>query len=178
MPPASAAILQQSSGDASTLWPSVALAAAGVTTGLGAGIFAAFQVAILPGLNQVGDEAFVATFQAINRAIVNPAFLAVFFGAPIVIGIATAGWWRDNRSVALWLGIALALQVANLAITIGGNIPLNDALAEAGTVSGAAATTARRAFEAPWRRLHTIRTLASVASTVAIGVAAIVGLRD
>jgi len=156
----------------------VALVAAGIVTGLSAGIFAAFQVAVLPGLKQVDDDAFVATFQGINRAIVNPAFLAVFFGAPILIGIATAGWWQDDRPVAVWLGIALALQVANLAITIGGNIPLNDALAGAGIVTGPGATAARSAFEAPWSRLHTVRTLASVASTVAIGVAAIVGLRE
>lgn len=173
----SLAVLQSTPPESPALWPAAMLATAGVATGLSAGIFAAFQVSIMPALKKVDDDAFVATFQAINRAILNPAFLAVFVGAPVLLGVATASWWRDDRSVAAWLGLACVLQVANLAITGRGNVPLNTDLDRTGAVSGAAATTARTAFEAPWNRLHAIRTLASVASTVAFGIACITAIR-
>ncbi len=173
----SLAVLQSTPPEAPALWPVVALATAGAITGLSAGIFAAFQVAILPALKDVDDDAFVATFQAVNRVIINPAFLAVFVGAPVLLGVASALWWRDDRPVAVWLGVACALQLANIAITGRGNIPLNDALVQAGAVSGPAAAVARVAFEAPWSRLHLIRTAASVASTVAVGIAAILAIR-
>ena len=171
------AILQSIPPDSPGIWPAVALAAAGVATGLSAGIFAAFQVAVMPALKTVSDDAFVSTFQSVNRAILNPAFLSVFVGAPILLGVATASWWRDDRTVAIWLGVACVLQIANLAITGRGNIPLNEALDQVGQVSGPAATAARLAFENPWNRLHLIRTAASVASTVAVGIAAIFAIR-
>ena len=171
------AALQIATSDAPGFWPTTVLAAAGVATGLSAGIFAAFQVAIMPGLKSVNDDAFVATFQQINRAIINPAFISVFIGAPVLLGVATASWWREDRAVATWLGAACILQIANVVITGRGNIPLNDALDRAGDVTGSQATAARRAFEAPWNRLHLIRTAASVASAVAVGIATVAAIR-
>jgi uncharacterized membrane protein len=173
----SLAVLQQATPDSPAFWPTLPLGAATVATGLSAGIFTAFQVAIVPGLKRVNDDAYVSTFQAINRAILNPAFLSLFVGAPILLAVATASWWREDRAVAAWLGAALVLQVANLAITIGGNVPLNEALDRAGIVAGPAATAARTAFEGRWNRLHTVRTVASVASTVALGFAAVGAIR-
>jgi uncharacterized membrane protein len=54
-----------------------------------------------------------------------------------------------------------------------GNVPLNQRLAkfDVTNASGNEIAQARTGFEKPWNRLHTIRTLASIAATVLIFVA-------
>ncbi len=164
--------------EAIPLGPPVALAAASVATGLSAGVFFTFQVSIVPALAKVDDEAYVSSFQSINRAILNPLFLSAFVGAPLLIAGAAALYWREDRPIALTIAAGLALQVATLAISGRGNVPLNDQLDQVGPVSGVAASVARTAFEAPWNRLHAIRTVTSVASLVALGVAAAMAIRN
>lgn len=163
---------------ASSIWPPVALAAATVATGLSAGVFYTFQVAIVPALLEVDDEAYVSTFQAINRAILNPWFLSVFIGAPVLVAGALTMYWREDRPIALAIAVGLALQVATVAITGTGNVPLNEQLEQPGTVSGPAATAARAAFEDRWNRLNLIRALVSVASFVSLGVAGVMAVRN
>ncbi|MDQ3654657.1 MAG: DUF1772 domain-containing protein [Chloroflexota bacterium] len=152
----------------------VSMVAATVATGLSAGVFYTFQVSIVRALAEVNDEAYVATFQSINRTILNPWFVSVFLGAPVLAGAALALHWGADRPLVA----AIVLQVASVAITIAGNIPLNEALDREGPVTGAAATAARTAFEGPWNRLHLARTIASVGSFVALGIASIVASRN
>jgi uncharacterized membrane protein len=54
----------------------VVLIAATMTVGLMAGIFGIYSNAIMPGLRRTDDRTFVAAFQAIDRAIINPVFMA------------------------------------------------------------------------------------------------------
>jgi uncharacterized membrane protein len=164
--------------ESTPLGPPVALAAATVMAGLSAGVFYTFQVSIIGALANVDDDKYVSTFQSINRAILNPWFLSVFVGAPLVIAGALAMYWREDRPIALVITVGLALQVATVAITGAGNVPLNDQLDKVGVVSGPAATAARVAFEASWNRLNLIRTVTSVASFVALGVAAVMAIRN
>jgi uncharacterized membrane protein len=58
-----------------------ALVAATITMGLVAGVFGLYAQTIMPGLRRTDDWTFVAVFQAIDRAIVNPWFMASFFSA-------------------------------------------------------------------------------------------------
>ena len=155
----------------------VSMVAATVATGLGAGVFYTFQVSIVRALAEVDDEAYVTTFQSINRTIVNPWFVSVFLGAPVLAGAALALHWGADRPLVTAIAAGLALQVASVAITVAGNIPLNEALDREGVVTGAAATAARTAFEASWNRLHLARTVASVGSFVAFGIASILASR-
>jgi uncharacterized membrane protein len=171
-------LIQNATGDDPVgLGPTLTLAAATVATGLAAGVFYTFQVSIVNALREVDDNAYVSTFQAINRRIQNPGFIATFLGAPLLIVAALVAWWGEDSATAVWIGAGLALQAVSLTITIGGNIPLNNALDRTGQVSGAAATAARSAFEGPWNRLHAIRTLASIGSFVALAAAAMTAMR-
>ena len=54
---------------------SISLVAATVTTGLMAGLFAAFAYAIMPALDRAGDRTFIETMQRINIAILNDWFM-------------------------------------------------------------------------------------------------------
>lgn len=156
----------------------VAMVAATVAIGLSAGVFYTFQVSIVRALAAVDDITYVATFQSINRTIVNPWFVSVFLGAPALAGAALALHWGAGRPLVAAIVAGLALQVASVVITVAGNIPLNEALDREGLVTGAAATAARTAFEASWNRLHLARTIASVGSFVAFGIASILAARS
>ena len=154
------------------------MVAATVASGLSAGVFYTFQVSIVRALAEVDDTTYVATFQSINRTIVNPWFVSVFLGAPVLAGAALALHWGADRSLVTTIAIGLAMQVASVAITVAGNIPLNEALDREGVVAGAAATAARTAFEGSWSRLHLARTVASVGSFVAFGIASVLAARS
>ncbi|KAA1428487.1 anthrone oxygenase family protein [Nocardioides antri] len=139
---------------------SVALITAAVGSGLVAGLFFAFQTAVMPGLAKTDDRTFVTAMQGINVAILNPVFLAVFI-APL-LALAFAAVAGPSRA---WVIAAAALYLAMFVITRAGNIPLNDALNAVGATQDASALdSARRAFEGPWNRLHLVRTAAVVAS--------------
>ncbi|HYI24338.1 MAG TPA: DUF1772 domain-containing protein [Thermomicrobiales bacterium] len=151
--------------------PSAVLAAATVATGLAAGVFYTYQVSVTRALAQVGDDAYVATFQSINRTIQNAGFAASFIGAPVLIVASLATWWGEDRQVAGTIAAGLVLQAVSLAITGTGNIPLNAQLERTGLVTGAEASDARNRFESRWNRLHAARTFASIGSFTALTIA-------
>lgn len=122
-------------------------------TGLLAGVYAAFAIAVMPGLRRVDDGAFVVATTAINRAIVNPAFLLLFLGAPAA---ATALAVTAPSPAAI---TAAAAALAALVLSFGANIPLN---------RGLEARRDRRAFEGPWTGWHLLRTVCATGSFVAL----------
>ena len=105
----------------------VALLAATMTAGLMAGVFGIYALAIMPGLRATDDRTFVAAYQAIDRAIVNPLFMLWFFGPPLFAG-AAAALLGGERSVLPWIAAALALYLAVVVITFAVHLPLNDAI--------------------------------------------------
>ncbi|MEV2276871.1 anthrone oxygenase family protein [Nocardiopsis sp. NPDC049922] len=147
-----------------------------VLTGLFAGLFFAFSVAVMPGLRRVGDRVMIETMQGINVAILNPLFALVFLGAPVaalvtVVLYATGGAW----AAAGWAAVAAAALVAVLVVTFAANIPRNNALEEAGPAENVADPAAvRGAFETVWGRWNHVRSwlsaVALVCGVVAVGV--------
>jgi uncharacterized membrane protein len=117
-----------------------------VLSGLLAGVYVAFVIAVMPALHELSDAAFARAMNSINVAIVNPVFLTVFVGAPL-IAVVLAATRRDPVTIAAAVAAAVALVV-----TVAVNVPLNDALADGGT---------RAAFEAPWVHWHYLRTAAA-----------------
>ena len=114
-----------------------------VLNGLLAGIYVAFVVAVMPALHGLPDDTFVRVMNRINVVIVNPAFLILFMGAP-VLAVVLAVARRDPLTIA-----AAVAAVIAVVITVAVNVPLNDALADGGT---------RARFEAPWVVWHYVRT--------------------
>ena len=159
----------QFGGDSSPVSPdprsslaTAALASATVSGGLLAGVFYAFQISVVRGLADVDDAAYVATFRAINRRILNPWFLTVFLGS----GPLTLAAWALNRNatapVRSLISSGLLLNGVMLAVTMAGNVPLNTALE-----NGAG----RARFERPWNRRNLVRTLAAAGSFAALALA-------
>ena len=143
-------------------WTSATLVAATLTTGLMAGLFAAFWYAIMPGLGRASDLAFVEGMQRINVAILNGWFGLCFAGAlvfSVVAAILHAG--AERRSVLPWIVAGAVLYLVVLVVTFAVNVPLNDRLDAAGDPGRIGDLHAvRDRFEAAWVRANAVRTLA------------------
>ncbi|WP_137989240.1 DUF1772 domain-containing protein [Streptomyces vilmorinianum] len=135
------------------------LALAVASTGLYAGFMLIFLTGIMPALARLGDREFVDAMRRINEYVPKPVFLVVFLG---VVAFPVAAFFApvDGRSdTQKWLVLAgLVCAVLNHLVTIGGNIPLNNALA-ASESTGEDPSAVRAAFEKRWNGLHLIRTV-------------------
>ncbi|MFG2005866.1 DUF1772 domain-containing protein [Spirillospora sp. NPDC048911] len=142
------------------------LVAAVVTTGLMAGLFAAFSYAVMPGLAKVGDRAFIDAMQRINVAIVNGWFMVSFMGALAFAGLAAALHWKaDDRSVLPWIVAGFVLYLVMFIITVAINVPMNDKLMAAGDPAKITDLAAvRTEFEARWVTWNIVRALTSTAA--------------
>jgi len=139
-----------------------ALITATMTTGLMAGVFGLYQHTVMPGLRHTDDRTFVGAFQAVDRAILNPWFLASFVGALVVT--AVAAFLNPGR----WVVAALILYAVVVVITVAVHVPLNDAIKAAGEPDRIAdlAAVRDRFDEARWAGWNLVRT---IATTVAFG---------
>jgi uncharacterized membrane protein len=135
----------------------VALILATVTTGMMAGVYAIYTNAFMPGLAKTDDKTFVAAFQAVDRAIINPIFLGLGFLGSLVFTLL-AGLFSLGEGALVWIAIAFVLNLITAIITIAVNVPLNDALKAAGDPNTIDVAAARAAFnESRWRSYNAIR---------------------
>jgi uncharacterized membrane protein len=162
---------------AGSLAPGAALGLSTIGAGLGAGLFYGYQISVIRGLAEVEDVSYVTTFQALNDTIVNAWFAPVFFGTVPLIGIALVLNRRAPRPVKIFIALALVLHIASFAVTVAGNVPLNNDLARVDPVTVESAALARADFEDQWNRLHLVRTLLSVAGFTSLVGAAVIGRR-
>lgn len=138
-------------------------------TGLSAGLCFTWTNAITPGIGRLDDLGYLQSFQEMNRAIINPIFLIVFFG-PFFLHIINVYLNRNQPSAIFWMVFTAGiLYIAGvIVITIFGNIPLNELLenAELEMLSPDSLKQLRNNFENKWNLLHLIRTITAVLSFV------------
>ena len=91
---------------------SITMFSAVMLTGLSAGLFYAWAVSVIPGTKRVPDTVYLETMQAINRAILNPAFYLIFFGSLFLLVVSTIQQFQAGLS--FWLMLAATL-IDNLA---------------------------------------------------------------
>lgn len=145
------------------------LSVATLTMGLMAGVFGLYAHTVMPGLRSTDDRTFVAAFQSIDRAIINPVFMSTFVGALVFPGLASLFFLpSEQRSVLPWCAAAFVLYLCVFVSTIAVNVPLNDAIKAAGDPDRIADLRAVRARfnEARWNRWNLLR---AVLSTAAFG---------
>ncbi|MEU3557985.1 anthrone oxygenase family protein [Streptomyces fragilis] len=146
---------------------SVVLVAATVTTGLVAGLFYAFSIAVMPGLARTDDRTVVRTMRSINAAILNGWFLLGYLGALLfdVVAVVLLAVDRGTDGGLVPVVAATALYLAAVLLTARVNIPLNNGLERVDAEAGAAGSAAARSrFERPWVRANHGRTLLCTAS--------------
>ncbi|MGW1508964.1 anthrone oxygenase family protein [Streptomyces sp. NPDC002394] len=131
------------------------LALAVGSTGLYAGFLLIFQTGIMPALARLTDPEFVTAMRRINEYVPRAVFLTVFLGViafPAAAFLVPQGGRTDAQK---WLVLAGLVSAAlNHLVTIGGNVPLNTALAASEDEPAAV----RAAFEKRWNGFHRVRT--------------------
>ncbi|HEY1276450.1 MAG TPA: anthrone oxygenase family protein [Thermoleophilaceae bacterium] len=142
----------------------VLLLAATLAMGLAAGVFALYAHTIMPGLETTDDRTFVAAFQALDRAIINPWFTAgTFFGALVLTAASVAT--NMGRPALGWVIAALVLYVVVVVITLAVNVPRGDAIKAAGDPDTIDVAHVRDDFhEARWAAWNLVRVAASLAA--------------
>ncbi|MEC4019684.1 anthrone oxygenase family protein [Streptomyces sp. H27-D2] len=147
------------------------LVASAVGTGLIAGIYFAFDVSVLPGLDRGDDRTYVTAMQNINAEIEKGLFGLVFVGAFLATGVAAyLQQCLGRRSAARWTWGALALYTTSVILTVGVNMPINNELARAGSPETIADLGAFRGkFKGVWTASNVARTLACTAALAALG---------
>jgi uncharacterized membrane protein len=146
----------------------LSLLAATLTMGLATGAFALYAHTIMPGLKKTDDRTFVAAFQQMDRAIINPWFMLTAFLGALAFTVAAVAL-NVGRDALPWAAIALGLYFVAVVITFAVNVPLNDALKAAGDPSRIDVATAREHFnEARWVAFNLVRTVLSAAAFIAL----------
>jgi uncharacterized membrane protein len=132
--------------------------------GLSAGLCFTWSNAVTQGIGQLDDIGFLSAFQQMNRSIINPLFMLVFFG-PFFLGLINLYLYKNASNTIIWLLIfAIAIYFFGvLLVTIFGNVPLNEILdkTDLGKASIEDLKQLRERFEDKWNRLHLIRTISS-----------------
>ncbi|PTX62111.1 putative membrane protein [Kordia periserrulae] len=136
-------------------------------TGLSAGLCFTWTNAVTPGIGRLDNVSYLQAFQAMNRAIINPTFMVVFFGAFIAQLVSVILWKNASSTIILLLIAATLLYFFGLVIvTIFGNVPLNELLDQTNIANASAEELQqlRNQFEVRWNRFHFIRTITSTLS--------------
>jgi uncharacterized membrane protein len=150
-------------------FPTAVLMAATLITGLVSGVFVLYAHTIMPGLGKTDDRTFVRAFQATDRAIINPWFMSMFFGALVLAALAgVLELQADSRPALWWIVAAFVLYLIAVIITFSVHLPLNDAIKAAGNPDHIRdlAGVRERFDEARWTAWNIVR---SIASTAAFG---------
>src|SRR5262245_19599962 len=134
--------------------------------GLMAGLFFAFSAAVMKALARLPSAEGIGAMQSINVAIINPLFLAVFFGtavACVLVIIASLLRWHEPGTIYLLIGGALYL-VGTFLVTLVFNVPKNNALASVAPAEGASLWTDYLSKWTAWNHVRAAAALAAAGS--------------
>lgn len=136
-------------------------------SGMVAGLLFVFSNVIMSVLAKQVPESGMATMQAINVTILNPAFMLLFMGTLLVSAVhlmfAFTHWQEPFALVLVLAAVVYALGV--FGVTAAFNVPLNDALVSADAANPALVQLWREYLQT-WTRWNHVRTIAAVVATI------------
>lgn len=139
-----------------------------ILTALVAGLFYGYSVSVNGALGRLRDGEYIRAVQQITIVIQNPLFFLIFMGPLVLLPIVTFLSWDANDPLQFYLLLASTLVYisGSFILTIAGNLPYSERLGklDVARASIAELATARLGYEKPWNAMHTVRTIASVAS--------------
>lgn len=145
-----------------------ALVVSTLLVGLVGGLVFAYAVVAMPGLAVLTDREFLRSFKVMDRVIQDnqPLFMVAWVGSVIALVAAAALGFGQLTGLDRWLlvGAAAAYVLGVQVPTAAFNIPLNNRLQDFDLESAGEdeVTALRKAFEMPWNRWNTLRTVVSV----------------
>ena len=149
--------------------PTIGALVAVVATAVVGGVFFAFSSFVMQGLARQAPRDGIAAMQSINITAVRPAFMSLLFGTAALTAALGIVGFGDPRLV---IGAALYL-VGVIGVTMGANVPRNNALAGLDR-DAPHADAAWRRYLTGWGRWNHVRWIAGVASSAAF-LTAVVG---
>ncbi|WUR62278.1 DUF1772 domain-containing protein [Micromonospora chokoriensis] len=142
-----------------------------VVTGAITGVYYAFSVAVMPGLNAADAGTAIRAMTSINQRIQNPLFFVTFFG-PLVAATVTGVFLLiiGKRSGVLFLVAAGAYLVGAFIPTVVVNVPMNETLDAAGVPTDPAeAVRVWASYSSAWTWWNSVRAGASLISLLLAG---------
>lgn len=134
--------------------------------GLTAGIFYAFSTFVMAALGRLPPAEGIAAMNAINVAVINPWFMAVFIGTPLLCAgaaiLAVVNWSAPGSFHIL--AAAILYVAGSVLVTMLFNVPLNTALAAAVPTSPEGVALWTR-YLSEWTFWNHLRTAAPLAAT-------------
>jgi uncharacterized membrane protein len=152
---------------------------AAIGAGLTAGIFYAFSTFVMAGLGRIAPEQGIAAMNSINVTVINPWFMAVFLGTPVlsvILIIMALFKWSEPGSLLL-IAASLIYIVGSFLVTMIFNVPLNDALAATAPASSEGAALWARYLK-EWTWWNHVRTALPLAAMVLFIIALVVQSRS
>jgi uncharacterized membrane protein len=146
-----------------------------LTTALITGLLYAYSCSVNIGLAKLPNETYIAAMQSINRAIQNLLFFFSFIGTLILLPVSSCLCYgnKNTDSFYLLLVATATYAIGTFGVTMFGNVPLNMKLDKFDLQQANSEEIAkqREAFELPWNRLHTLRTVASLVTFLLVIIA-------
>ena len=142
---------------------------AAIGAGVTAGIFYAFSTFVMAGLARIPPEQGIAAMNSINVTVINPWFMAVFMGTPIlcaIIAVMALFKWSEPASFLI-IAACVIYIVGSFLVTMIFNVPLNNALAAASPASSEGATLWAR-YLVEWTWWNHVRTAAPIVAMALI----------
>jgi uncharacterized membrane protein len=144
-------------------------AIAAVGSALVGGVWFAFSGFVMQALARLPATDGAAAMQAINVTAVRPPLMLAMFGtAAVCVAAAVAALTGDGDGAGWVLAGAVLYLAGSVGVTIGGNVPLNDALMRV-TPEDAGDVWAR--YQDRWTTWNTVRGVITVAAAAAFAVA-------
>lgn len=141
--------------------------AAIVGSGLLSGLFFVFSNFAMRAFQEIEPAAGIRAMQQINITIINPLFMIVFMGAPLVSTYLVILAWSGALGVSgFWFILGGQIHIiGSFIVTVIFNVPLNNQLA----VVDPDSQTGRemwKEYHAKWVPWNHVRTLSSVLSLI------------
>lgn len=141
-------------------------------TGLVAGVFFAYSVSVMIGLDAVRPDQAIATMRSINEKIQNPVFLVTFLLTPVAAAVTGVLLLVPGHRTAgiVFLLAAACYVLGALVPSFAVNIPMNDALDRV-TVPSAldAAAHVWSDYSSRWTLWNHVRTVSSAVALLLAG---------
>lgn len=131
------------------------------------GFFYAWVCSTMWGLDAADPRVAIVAMQAMNASVRNAVFAPAFFGTPFALVFTGFLLWRHGaRAAALYFGVAGAVYFTlGLILTMGVNVPMNEALALIEVPTDIEAAHAIwQDYSGPWQFWNQVRTITSGAS--------------
>ncbi|KZN13642.1 anthrone oxygenase family protein [Marinomonas sp. TW1] len=133
-----------------------------VLLGIMAGTYFAFSAFVMKALNRLAANEAINVMNSINRVILNSVFMPIFFVSNACL-LGAFIWhvfhWQAGLS-GLWVASALIYLLGMFAVTLFGNVPLNERLKQ-GAKHSELSHILWHEYAVKWTRLNHVRALSS-----------------